>query len=64
MPESRLPLPRPRRPYQFHTCATVQRLRQLRPDHTAAELATLLGLRSARQVRDLCAAWGIRKRAP
>ena len=51
-----------RRPYRFHSCATVMRLRQLRPDHTAGELAALLGLRSARQVRDLCATYGIRKR--
>ena len=59
-----LPFPPPRRPYQFHSCATVKRLRQLRPDHTARELAALLGLRSARHVRDLCAAYGIRKRRP
>ena len=57
-----LAFPSARRPYRFHSCATVKRLRQLRPDHTAGELAALLGLRSARQVRDLCAAYGIRKR--
>ena len=56
--------PRPRRAYQYHSCATVKRLRQLRPDHTAGELAQLLGLRSAQHVRDLCATYGIRKRRP
>ncbi len=54
--------PRPRRHYQFHSCATVKRLAQLRPHHTAGELAALLGLRSARHVRDLCGTYGIRKR--
>lgn len=53
--------PQQRRPYSFHSCATLNRLRALRPDHTASQLAGLLGLRSARQVRDLCAAYGIRK---
>ena len=55
---------RPRRAYQFHKCTLIGRLRQLRPNHTAAQLAALLGLRSARQVRDLCASYGIRKRRP
>ncbi|MBO2009194.1 hypothetical protein [Hymenobacter negativus] len=55
---------RPRRPYQYHSCALVNRLRELRPNHTAGQLATLLGLRSARHVRDLCATYGIRKRRP
>lgn len=55
---------RPRRPYQYHSCAMVNRLRQLRPDHTAGELAQLLNLRSAQHVRDLCATYGIRKRRP
>lgn len=55
---------RPRRPYQYHSCTTLNRLRQLRPHHTAGQLAELLGLRSARQVRDLCATYGIRKRRP
>jgi hypothetical protein len=59
-----LDLPRPRRPDQFHSCAQITRLRQLRPNYTSAELAALLGLRDARQVRDLCAAYDIRKRKP
>ncbi len=62
--QSNLDFARPRRPYQYHSCATVKRLRLLRPHHTAGELAHMLGLRSARQVRDLCATYGIRKRLP